>query len=82
MTSDMSASDYLRRYYEQRPTGIGRKGLERIARGFRRDARLEQLLALPHDTREALLAKDPGLRISLGGYEQRKAAHEQLEALR
>ena len=59
--------------------GPSRDRLEKIAHNFRPDPKLEQILSLPDDKREAVLTTNPTLRLSIGNYTNAKAAHERLK---
>ena len=80
MTTEMSAGERIRRYHEQHQNDPDWRRLEKIARRYQPNPRMERILAMPEDKREALLATSTTLRMSVAGYQQMKAAHEQLEA--
>ena len=66
-------------YLATEQDGPDPRRLEKMARGFRPDPKLERILSLPDDKREALLAKDASLRVTLGHYASAKAANESLK---
>jgi len=66
-------------YLATETRGPSRERLEKIARTFRPNPQHERLLALAPEKLEAMLAGNPSLRMGLGGYQERKAAHEHLQ---
>jgi ribosomal protein L28 len=79
MTTELRGQARMAAYHEANQ-GPDLRRLEKIARRFQPNPRLERILAMPENKREALLASNSTLRMSLGGYQQMKAAHEQMEA--
>src|SRR5215217_3573890 len=80
MTTNMRGQARMAAYHESRQNEPDWRRIEKIARRYQPDPRMERILAMPENRREALLASSSTLRMSLGGYQQMKAAHEQMEA--
>ena len=79
MTTELRVPARLATYHERQQDTPDRRHIEQIARRHRPYAQMERFLAMPDDTREAMVAKNPGLRIATGHYRDAKAAHEQLQ---
>jgi hypothetical protein len=80
MTTELRGQARVAAYHESRQDEPDWRRIEKIARRYQPDAKMERILAMSEDRREALLATSTTLRMSLGGYQQMKAAHEQMEA--
>ncbi len=80
MTTELRGQARMAAYHESRQDEPDWRHIEQIARRHRPNAQMERFLALPDDKLEALVAKNPGLRIAIGHYRDAKAAQEQLEA--
>ena len=80
MTTELRGRDRLAAHHESRQDEPDWRHIEQIARRHRPNAQMDRFLAMPDDKREALVAKNPRLRIGLAHYRDAKAAAEQMEA--
>ena len=81
MTTETRGQARIAAYHEQRQDEPDWRHIERIARDHKEDAFLERVLAMPAAEREATVARlGTSFRLTLGGYEERRSAHQQWEA--